>query len=108
MSSRLIALIAVILGFGVLTAVALVDVGYLGIFDTHLQNWGGTQVLVDLVIVAGLACIWMVRDARERGLSPWPFVAITFVAGSFGPLLYLVVREVRAAESSSVSASASV
>jgi hypothetical protein len=37
----------------------------------------------------------MVRDARERGLNPWPFVILTVLAGSFGPLLYLVLREVR-------------
>jgi hypothetical protein len=48
------------------------------------------------VILAVLASIWMVRDARERGLSAWPFILVTLVAGSFGPLLYLLTREIRA------------
>jgi hypothetical protein len=53
-------------------------------------------VFFDLVIVAVLNCGWMVNDARERGLAVWPFILITLVAGSFGPLFYLVMRELRA------------
>jgi hypothetical protein len=36
----------------------------------------------------------MAADARQRGLPAWPFIAMTVVMGSFGPLTYLVVREV--------------
>jgi hypothetical protein len=50
---------------------------------------------VDLVIVCVLACGWMRRDASARGLPAWPFIVVTLVAGSFGPLLYLIVREWR-------------
>jgi hypothetical protein len=96
MSGRLIALFAVIIGFGVLTAIALMDVGYVGIIAPQFRSWGAAQVLADLVIVALLACIWMYDDARSRGVSPWPFIAITLVAGAFGPLTYLVMRELRA------------
>jgi len=53
-------------------------------------------VFADLVILAVLACLWMDRDARQHGLNAWPFIIITVFAGSFGPLLYLVAREVRA------------
>ena len=96
MSIRLLSLITVIVAFGVLTAMALLEVGYLGILEPHFQSWGGAQVFVDLVIVCLLACIWMVNDAPSRGLSAWPFVLITLIAGSFGPLTYLAVREWRA------------
>jgi hypothetical protein len=89
-------LLLVIAAFGVLTALALTDVGYLGIIEPHFRSWGGAQVFFDLAIVAVLACLWMIGDARERRLSAWPFVLITLVGGSFGPLLYLVVRELRA------------
>ena len=104
MSGRLISLLVVIVAFGVLTALALMDVGYLGILTPHFQSWGGAQVFVDLVIVALLACIWMAHDAPERGLPAWPFIVVTLFLGSFGPLLYLVVRELRTAPARGASA----
>lgn len=95
MSLRLLLLVAVLASFGGLTTVALVDVGFWGILKPHFESWGAGQVLADLVILALLACIWMMRDAPGRGLRAWPFVVVTLVAGSFGPLLYLLVREWR-------------
>ena len=95
MSNRLAGLVLVTIAFGALTAVALLDVGYWGIIEPHFKSWGAAQVFVDLVIVCLLAVIWMVKDAPSRGMNPWPFVALTFVAGSFGPLAYLIVRELR-------------
>ena len=95
MSTRLILLAAVIAGFAAITTEALMDVGYVGLIEQQLRSWAGVQVLTDLVIVSALACIWMTSDARSRGLSAWPFVVITLVAGSFGPLCYLVARELR-------------
>jgi hypothetical protein len=90
--------------FGVLSTLALMDVGYFGILEPHFRSWGGAQVFADLAIVCVLACTWMRRDARERGMSAWPFIAITLVAGSFGPLLYLVVREIRSTAASPAAA----
>jgi len=104
MSGRFIVLVAVIVGFGVLSGIALMDAGYLGILMPHFRSWGGAQVFTDLVILAVLACIWMVHDARKHGLTAWPFVAITLVAGSFGPLLYLAAREWRSAAGRRASA----
>ena len=101
MSGRLTALAVVILGFGLLTALALMDVGYFGIIAPHFRSLGAAQVFTDLVILAFLACVWMVADARERGLPVWPFIAITLVAGSFGPLFYLVARQLRGRRSGS-------
>ena len=95
MSNRLIVLLLVIAGFGVLTTRALMDAGYIGVFLSSFTSWSGTQIFFDLVILGVLACIWMTNDARERGLSAWPFILITLLAGSFGPLLYLVMRELR-------------
>ena len=104
MSARLFALVAVIALFGALTALALLDVGYLGILAPHFQSWGGAQVLADLSILGVLGCIWMVEDGRARGINPWPFVVVTVLAGSFGVLLYLVVRELRAPAARPVTA----
>ncbi|WP_028620099.1 DUF2834 domain-containing protein [Pseudomonas sp. Ant30-3] len=52
------------------------------------------QVVIDLYLLATLAGIWMYRDARKRGHSGWsvlPYLLITAVFVSVGPLLYLVV-----------------
>ncbi len=95
MSTRLTVLVIALSGFGVLTSLALMDVGYFGILEPHFRSWGGAQVFADLVIVCLLSCIWMRHDSRESGMSAWPFILITLVAGSFGPLLYLAVRELR-------------
>ena len=94
MTVRLI-LCAVLAAFGVLTTLALREVGYWGILEPHFRSWGEGQVLADLVIMCALGIVWMVRDAKDRKLPAWPFVAITLVAGSFGPLLYLVTRGLR-------------
>lgn len=96
MSSRFLVLILVIAAFGVLTSFALADVGYFGILEPHFQSFGGAQVFTDLVIALTLVMIWMVADGRTSGINPWPFVALTLVLGSFGPLFYLAARELKA------------
>jgi len=104
MSVRLLLLIVVISLFGALSAMALMDVGYLGIIEPHFQSWGAGQVFADLVILAVLGCVWMVADGRARGINPWPFVIATVFTGSFGILFYLVLRELRSGASKPVSA----
>ncbi len=95
MKPTILILGAVFVAFGALSFLALADVGYWGIVAPHFRSWGGGQVFADLVILAVLACIWMVKDAPAHGLSPWPFVVLTVVLGSFGPLSYLLLRELR-------------
>ncbi len=105
MSVRIFVLFLVIAAFGVLSALALMDVGYFGILAPHFRSWGEGQVLADLVILAALACVWMRRDARALGLPAWPFVLATVFLGSFGPLSYLVVREWRARRAQATASS---
>jgi len=53
------------------------------------------QVVIDLYLLATLAGVWMYSDARKRGrsaLSVIPYLLLTAVFVSVGPLLYLVVR----------------
>lgn len=95
MSPRLLLLIAVFIGFSFITAPSILEVGPVGIIDYQLAHWAGIQVLTDLVIMATFVMIWMVIDARKIGLNPWPFVVATMVAGSFGPLAYLIWREIK-------------
>ena len=94
--TRMLVLLTVMMAFGALSAVALMDAGYWGIIAAHLRSWGGAQVLTDLVILGVLACVWMARDAAQRRTRVWPFIVLTLVGGSFGPLLYLVTREMAA------------
>ena len=95
MTTPAILLAVVIAAFGALTVRALLDHGYFGLFASHLSNWGGGQLLADLTIACLLICVWMFADAPKRGMAAWAFIAITVAAGSFGPLFYLLVRELR-------------
>ena len=83
--------LALLLPFSVLSAYAVMQVGYLGIIDYHRHSPAGWQVFTDLVIGMLLIIVWMVKDARNRGRNPWPFVAATLFLGSFGPLLYVLL-----------------
>lgn len=53
------------------------------------------QVVIDLYILAALACAWMYHDNKSRGksfISVVPYLLITAIFVSIGPLLYLVVK----------------
>lgn len=90
MQRNLIAIVLVL--FGALTAVALWQHGYWGIIEPHFRTFGAAQVFVDLVIALTLVMVWMWRDARAAGRSPWPWIVATLALGSFGPLVYLLTR----------------
>lgn len=90
--TRMLLVVTLVL-FGALTSVAVWHHGYRGIFETMFQSWAGVQVLVDLVIALVLVLVWMWRDVQVLKRSVWPYVLITLVAGSFGPLLYLLTRK---------------
>ncbi|VEF11263.1 Uncharacterised protein [Pseudomonas fluorescens] len=67
------------------------------------------QVVIDLYLLATLAGIWMVKDARSRGqtiISVVPYLLLTLVFVSIGPLLYLVVRGFKERKKLAVSPSA--
>ncbi|MBI6896470.1 DUF2834 domain-containing protein [Pseudomonas putida] len=53
------------------------------------------QVVIDLYVMAGLGCVWMVSDQRHRGgslLGVLPYLLLTAIFVSLGPLLYIVVK----------------
>lgn len=85
-------LLLVLAAFGAVTAVALWQHGYVGIFQLQFQTSAGLQVLADLAVALGLVLVWLWRDARAQGRNPWPWVLATLALGSFGPLAYLLTR----------------
>lgn len=82
--------IALLVPFGLITAYAVYRVGYTGIFAHALDGPAGWQLFADLVVALLLVLAWLIPAARREGRSPWPWVVLTLLLGSFGPLLYLV------------------
>jgi hypothetical protein len=93
MNAKQLGLSFVLADFAALSAYAVYSHGYVGLFEAVTANVATTTAFVDLVIALSLVMAWMWRDARERGVSPLPYVILTLVAGSVGPLLYLIRRE---------------
>ena len=87
------ALALVLIPFSVLTAGALWQVGYPGLFTQQFDNYGTWQVLFDLFIAVGICMYWLWTDALKTGRNPWPWLLLSLAAGSFGPLLYLLTRK---------------
>lgn len=87
-------LVAVVLiPFSLLSAMALWQHGYLGIFANEFQSTAGMQVLADLLIALSLVLVWLWHDAKATGRNPWPWLLVTLTTGSFGPLIYLLTRK---------------
>ncbi|MFN3303941.1 MAG: DUF2834 domain-containing protein [Roseateles sp.] len=91
-------LLLVFAAFGAYSLYVIWQLGYVGLWQAGMANIGTWQVLLDLVIMSVLALGWMARDARSTGRTLWPYALITVAAGSFGPLLYLLLAPRTAAE----------
>jgi hypothetical protein len=96
MNAKQLGLSLVLADFVGLEAYAVYQYGYVGVFEAVLANGATTVAFVDLVIALGLVSVWLWQDARGRGISPLPYLALTAALGSVGPLLYLIRREGRA------------
>lgn len=81
-----------LLGFSVLSGWAIWARGFFGFVPLIRDEPWALQLLIDLVLAAVFACKWIAGDARRRGLTAWPFIASTFVIGSFGILAYALWR----------------
>ena len=80
--------------FGLENAWALAHYGFIGTWEDLLGAGLPTQLVIfDLLIALSLVMAWMWSDARERGARLWPYLVLTLVFGSVGPLLYLIRRE---------------
>jgi len=83
-------LVVVLAAFSALTVAAVVQHGYVGIFEYQFRSLAGLQVLADLGVALLLVLVWLWQDARANARNPYPWVVLTLAAGSFGPLLYLL------------------
>jgi hypothetical protein len=93
MSTRArIAIGLILLAFVDLNAYVVWRYGYLGFWQLVTANAATIAAVVDLTIALGLVAVWMWRDARRRGVSPLPYMALIATLGSVGPLAYLVVH----------------
>ena len=86
-----------LLGFSLYTAYTLwLAEQSLVAFGLELMSRPDTaQVVIDLYVLAVMACVWMYRDARSKGrslTSILPYMLITAIFVSIGPLLYIVVN----------------
>jgi hypothetical protein len=93
MNKKQILLTILAVDFLALTAWAIAEVGFLNIFAGVLDNPGSILLGVDLVLALGMVAAWMWVDARKHGLTVLPYLLLTAILGSAGPLIYLVRRE---------------
>ena len=92
MNGTQIVLSVVLAAFSVLTGYALYVHGA-SFVELATANAVTITLTADLLIALSLVVVWMWRDARDRGISPLPYVLLTLGTGSAGPLLYLIRRE---------------
>jgi hypothetical protein len=83
----------VLADFSALNVYVLSHYGFTGFYEMVTANAATVLALVDLTIALSLIVAWMWNDARDRGLSPLPYVVLTLLFGSIGPLVYLLRSE---------------
>ncbi len=70
--------------------IAQEELGWLGLFGAGL-----ICLVIPLVwfIIAILICIWVYRDAEERGMNGVLWLLIILITGIIGFILYLIIRK---------------
>jgi len=92
---RVLLLLVIFVPFVAFSVTVIAAEGFGGLFGLVLREQWGMQMFLDLVILYGLFCAWLVPDARGRGIVAWPYVAATLTLGAMGALAYLIRREWR-------------
>ncbi len=93
MNGKQFVLEIVLVAFLGFSGYAVYEHGLVGLFDLVLANSATTLAFTDLLIALTLVSIWVIQDARAKGISPVPYLLVTLALGSAGPLLYLIRRE---------------
>lgn len=90
---RLPVLVVVFVAFLAFSVFVTVNDGYTGFIDLALRERWGLQVILDLCISLVVAWAWLRHDAKERGITAWPYQVATIFVGSLAVLAYLMHRE---------------
>ena len=90
---RLPALVLVFVAFTAYSVFVTVTEGYFGFVTNALKERWGMQVFLDLVIAITVAWTWLRHDAKQRGITAWPYQLATIPLGSIAVLAYLIHRE---------------
>lgn len=91
------ALSLVFAAFGAYSLYVIWQLGYFGLWAALMSTIAGWQIVLDLWILSVLLLGFLWRDARANSRRFWPYALLTLTAGSFGPLLYLLLAPRRAA-----------
>lgn len=87
---RLVIPLVVLIPFTIFTAIVGTQ-GLSPLFELLQTGWG-LQVFLDLVIAAVISLTYIVPEAKQRGINPWPYVVLTPILGSIALLVYLAHR----------------
>jgi hypothetical protein len=75
--------------FTAYTVKVVIEGGPLGFVSLHLSHAWGMQVIVDLVLAAIVALLYVSPQARAVGVRPAPYVLATITLGSVGLLAFV-------------------
>ncbi len=92
---RVLVPLALLVVFGTFSTWVGVTHGQLGFLTLAAREPWGLQILLDVVISVGLFTMWMMPDAKRKGITAWPYLIACIALGSLGALAYLVHRGVR-------------
>lgn len=98
-------LVGITATFTALTLWTLTQTGYLGFWRDLLDGPAGWQVIADLAVALTFVLRWMHADARRAGRRFPPWLLLTLVAGSIGPLFYLLTADRRGPDPTRMDAS---
>lgn len=93
MNLRQLLLGAVLLAFTTFSLLVVGELGYFGLWQAGFASNASLQILLDLCIACGLGGLWLIGDAKQRGVSAWPWLIAVLALGSIGLLAYLFLRE---------------
>ena len=92
MTTRTILLAATLAIFLYQTVVVLAGMGYRGFVESIGLNAATELMFLDLAISLVLIMVWMYEDAAAKRRTVIPYLIVTVLFGSAGPLLYLLLQ----------------